>query len=150
MKRTRLGPGKAALARGSTFKPRAAGLKRSTAGRRPPSRPARSDQAKAGSAAWKVGLGPCAMCGSTHGVQGHHAITRQELRHVAAEQGLDADTLLWDLRNRLALCEDCHASHHARSHPVPLTVLFNYCPDVFDLADEIDRSWWLERTYPDT
>lgn len=147
MKRTRLGPGKAALERGSTFKPRPVALKRASAPKRRP-RPPRSARARAASGAWVVGLGPCAVCGSTRGIAGHHVVTQQELGHVAAEQGRDLDRLLWDQRNRLALCEGCHAAHHSRARPVPLTILFHRCPGVFDFAEEIDRSWWLERTYP--
>lgn len=48
----------------------------------------------------------------------HHVIYRQELERL----GLSV-ALLWDPRNCLRLCPDCHMNHHNRSKPVKLTAL---------------------------
>lgn len=91
----------------------------------------------------------CAVCGAAN-PRGHHVITQQQLRKTASEQGLDFERLRWDTRNLLALCDRHHMAHHNRTHPVPLWLLSQRCPKVFQFARELDLVWWLERTYPDT
>jgi hypothetical protein len=142
MKRSPLGPGKTSLQRGSTFAPRPTSLKRA---RRPPRSPSEIEAA----AAWAKGVKakPCALCGAK-GVDAHHIITKQKLREVAAADGLDVQSLLWDHRNRLALCRRHHEAHHSRMHPVPWTVLEQHAPKVFQFAREIGVLPWLERNYP--
>lgn len=104
--------------------------------------------------AWARGLRgqSCACCGRRP-IFGHHVITQQQLRRHARAQGLDLQALLWDERNRLALCEACHLGHHRSMLPTPSGrlrrgLLRQACPGVFDFARELELEWWLEREYP--
>jgi len=99
--------------------------------------------------AWGKGIRgkPCAVCGRGP-CQGHHVITQQQLRRIARTNALDLQSLLWDSRNRLPLCEACHYAHHQRRRTVPRAVLRRHCPKVFQFARELDLEWWLEREYP--
>lgn len=144
MKRSGIKPGLKSLERGSTFDGRGAGLKR-----RP--RPRRAELEQKRSEAWARGVQskPCVICGA-RGVHAHHVITKQQLRKVARQHGLDVERLLWDTRNRLAVCPRHHAAHHARSHTIPLLVIEQHSPKVFQLARELELTWWLEREYPTT
>lgn len=54
-------------------------------------------------AAWAQRV--CAVCGASGEYESHHVIERQKLRIIGR---LD---LVWDLRNALRLCGDCHAKH---------------------------------------
>lgn len=101
------------------------------------------------SAAWARGVRtkPCAVCGAL-GSQGHHIITQQQLRQVAKTLQVDFERLRWDTRNRLPLCPRHHAAHHARTHPVPWSVLEDAAPKVVQFARELGLVYWLERTYP--
>lgn len=49
----------------------------------------------------------------------HHVIYRQELEKL----GITDRAVLWDRRNCLRLCPDCHMNHHGRAKPVLLTCL---------------------------
>lgn len=48
----------------------------------------------------------------------HHVVYRQELEKL----GITDISILWDKRNCLRLCPDCHANHHGLHH-VKLTCL---------------------------
>lgn len=143
MRRSPLGPGKRSVQRGSTFASRGQGLGRARRARRDPVTVLAASSWKAG-----VATAACVMC-AARPVHGHHIVTQQEIRKAAARTGGDVDELLWDQRNRLALCADCHASHHARSHPIPFNVLLTHAPASLEFASELGLDWWIERTYPD-
>lgn len=92
---------------------------------------------------WRTGIGLCVrrhepghVCKGP--VEGHHAITRQALR----KRGLAE--FQWDRRNRVALCERAHLSHHTRSQPLPYDLL---PPAVLEFAADVDLVWLLERVY---
>ena len=92
---------------------------------------------------WRQGLGPCALLAvpghECEGrVEGHHAITRQALR----KRGLDE--FQWDRRNRVALCDRAHLSHHTRAQPLPRELL---PASVFGFADELGLLWLIDRVY---
>jgi hypothetical protein len=149
MKRSKLGPGRKSLERGSTFPTpvnKAAGGASGRATGRPrrtPLKPPAGEAAKA----WGSGKKPCVICGSQR-VEAHHIITRQRLVAKARELGIDADRLLWDRRNKLWLCDRHHASHHSRMKPVLWAVLVEHAPKVFQFARELELEPWLERMYP--
>lgn len=99
--------------------------------------------------AWARGIRgkPCAICGRGPS-QGHHVVTQAQLRTIARSKSLDLQSLLWDHRNRLAVCEACHFAHHQARRRIPLAVLRRHCPKVFQFARELDVEWWLDREYP--
>jgi len=57
----------------------------------------------------------CAVCGSKHGLQGHHTLHRQHLRAEGADE--------WDLRGELTVCDPCHDDHHAAVKRIPVSAL---------------------------
>lgn len=59
----------------------------------------------------------CIMCGSGRRADWHphHVVYAQWLR--------DNGFPVYDTRNVLRICPDCHAAHHDRSKPIPLTKL---------------------------
>lgn len=106
------------------------GVKRSPLKRKP----RRTSRAPA---EWTAGLRwtPCEACRQARSVHAHHIVTAQECRRSGAP--------LWDLRNRMLLCFDCHAQHHARRRVLRL-------PDdhpVHEFAAEHGLTWWVERAY---
>ena len=89
---------------------------------------------------WRTwaGMQGCAVCGGTGRNDGHHVIEAQELRNRHR-----AD-LMWDRRNALPLCRDCHGAHHAYSRRVLLSELR---PENLAFANELDLVWLIRRTY---
>lgn len=58
----------------------------------------------------------CQMCGTTKGGwHPHHVVYAQ---HLKREQ-----KPVYDTRNAMRLCIDCHSAHHARSRVIPLIKL---------------------------
>lgn len=79
-------------------------------------------------------------------MQGHHAISKQRLKQVCVARGLDQVPVLWDIRNRVILCEQpCHAEHTNRKRPLPRTRLPR---SVFEFALELGLTHVLDREYP--
>lgn len=92
---------------------------------------------------------PCAACRSKAAVEAHHIIRVQVLRRYAVSNGYDFDDVQWDGRNRLGLCRDCHANHHAASRKLPRELLWHYARWVFEFADELGLGWVLDHDYPE-
>lgn len=95
-------------------------------------------------AAWAANLGPCAVCPAEGGVcsgpvQGHHAIAKQSLKRHGLHRAL------WDLRNRVPVCEHRHEQHTTAHKPIPRELL---PASVFEFAEEVGLTWWLDRRYP--
>jgi hypothetical protein len=68
----------------------------------------------------------------------HHVIYEQEL----ARRGLP----LFDPRNVLRLCRDCHMNHHAGIAPIPLTALTQAnLAYAFDVLGEFARDYLYRR-----
>ena len=61
----------------------------------------------------------CQGCGKTGNYESHHVVERSELRRVGR---LD---LLWDPRNCMRLCSDCHHRHTVRVEPILLLRLLD-------------------------
>lgn len=144
MKRSRLGPGRKSLERGSTFVSRGNGLKRRAPGHATPRRdpaPTNPSRHESEKATWgaTARTRPCAVCGSRTLVQGHHVIYAQHLKR----EGLRG--FLWDLRNQLSLCAVCHARHHQAVARVPRDLL---TVNNHEFAAELGLSWLLRREYP--
>lgn len=105
--------------------------------------------------AWGARSKPCAVCGVTAGVEGHHVVYQQTLRKVAQMTGLEFDRLRWDTRNRLPLCARHHQAHHVGRLRVPLEVVLEHAPKLMQFVRELDRahdgcepvSCFIERTY---
>ena len=77
--------------------------------------------------------------------EAHHVVYRQEIERLV---GKSAGRVIYDLRNRLFVCHECHERHHNRSRPLSLNVL----PDsAFDFAVELlgrERAYeYLRRRY---
>lgn len=94
--------------------------------------------------AWASNLGPCMICPAEGAecagpVQGHHAIDKRALKR----RGLHR--YLWDLRNRVPVCEWRHEQHTTRVKPIPRGLL---PASVFEFAAELGLSWWVDRFYP--
>lgn len=81
---------------------------------------------------------PCAVGCGRRAVHGHHVITTQALRRYGFTDRL------WDPRNCLPVCFDCHGSHHGASRRIPLSVLSE---DARAFADELGLGYLLERYY---
>ena len=113
---------------------------------------------KQASEAWAQGARskPCAVCGSTGIIEGHHIVYKQQLRKVADATGLSYDRLCWDARNRLSLCPRHHAAHHSAAHRVSLAIVQANAPKLMQFVRELDRAHdgrepvasFVERTYP--
>lgn len=134
MKRSALGVGSKSLERGSTFSRR---RRRLVVG----------DRERSEAWARYAHSKPCAVCGAAR-TQGHHVITKQQLRRWASAEGFEVDRLLWDVRNCLALCERHHAAHHSWARRLTLSFVLKHCPKVHQFACELGLLWWLEREYP--
>ena len=128
MKSSALGPGRKSIERGSTFK-------RKT-GRRMPTI---EKVAMARAQQWKEPLrgGICEAPDCDHPAEhAHHIIEKAQLKKIGAD--------LWDPRNRLAICADCHANHHNASHRLPLPPRSH---PVWGFAKDLGLEWWLLRYY---
>lgn len=80
--------------------------------------------------AWKDRDRQRCPCGA-RSEQAHHVVYRQEIERLV---GKSAGHVIYDLRNRLVVCADCHERHHNRSRPLTLAVL----PDsAFEFAVEL-------------
>lgn len=110
--------------------------------------------AKALRAAWKAGPQPCAVCGSTTRVQAHHVAEKQWTKAVARTLGYSVVQLLhalWDLRNRLWVCDRCHMGHHGFSagRRIPRALVLQRCQGLADFLTEHDLWARFDRAYPE-
>lgn len=141
MKRTRLGPGEKSLERGSTFASQGEEPKRKTELKPVGARKRRSapPNPNGHGTTWSVQPGEtCAVCGN-RAVHAHHVTYAQWLR----QEGLAH--LLWDPRNRMAICLRDHAAHHSAARRIPWSALS--LANV-EFAKEVGLLARLRRTYP--
>lgn len=89
----------------------------------------------------------CVVCRGRPATEAHHIVREQVLRREAPGRGFDFDEVRFDPRNRLGVCKDCHAAHHARVRPISRETLWRYAPWVFEFATDLDLAWWLDREY---
>lgn len=93
---------------------------------------------------WAMGMSECRVCpveGSecSGPIQGHHVLPKETLKR----HGLHLH--LWDVRNRLPVCEHRHAQHTNASKPIPREFV---SPAAREFAAEVGLEWWLDRFYP--
>ena len=84
----------------------------------------------------------CAMCrapGHRKLLQVHHVIAKQQLKRI------NRYDLMWDKRNALVLCDECHERHERAFTRVRREVLRD---DNIEFALELDHGWYIERFYP--
>lgn len=55
----------------------------------------------------------CASCGRAWAIHGHHVVRAQDVRKFGGD--------VWDLRNRMSVCTECHLNHHHGSYRQRLT-----------------------------
>ena len=123
--------------------------------------------------AWRAVIlapGYCAVCGRGPKARDpakrrfvvldpHHVIPQRYLRrYVAAIRWADEKdkaakaktmllALLYDRRNGICVCRDCHENHEKAVRRIPRSALpFS----ALQFAREIDREWYIERFYPVT
>jgi hypothetical protein len=90
------------------------------------------------------------MCGAQN-PSGHHVITQQQLRKLdGMDDPIHSESILWDRRNLLALCDRCHARHHSKYLPVPMAKVLQHCPEIVAFAAENGLTWYLSREYGPT
>lgn len=93
---------------------------------------------------WAMGMSECRVCPAEGSecegpIQGHHVIAKQTLKR----HGLHLH--LWDVRNRLPVCEHRHAQHTNASKPIPREFV---SAAAWEFAAEVGLEWWLDRFYP--
>lgn len=59
----------------------------------------------------------CQKCGGFGAYQSHHVVEKSELKRRGRSD------LVWDTRNAMRLCPDCHERHTNRSRPIELRLL---------------------------
>ena len=138
MKRSRIGPGRKSLERGSTF----INVKALLA-----NNPRRRARTAPGARGWTQRVfalygRQCVVCGGKAS-QAHHAVPRQTI----VARGGDSFEIAYDPRNGVPVCFDCHQAHENASRRIPLSLL---PPGVVAWADENGFRWYLDRTYPHT
>lgn len=105
-------------------------------------------------AAWKASPEPCAVCGGAERVQGHHVAEKQWIKAAAGSAGYSVARLLqavWDLRNRLWVCERCHMGHHAfeGGRRIPRALVLARCPGLPEFLSEHGLWARFDRAYPE-
>jgi len=103
-------------------------------------------------AAWIADPEPCAVCGSTLRVQGHHVAEKQWIKALARAFEYSVERLLralWDTRNRLWVCERCHMGHHAFEGGRRISRTLVLTPALVAFLDEHVLWARFDRAYPE-
>jgi hypothetical protein len=86
----------------------------------------------------------CANCDRTTKegarIEGHHVVRKELIKGRAREQKWTQDELdrrLWDLRNKLDLCERCHKGKHHNGKKLPWSLVRKAAPKAIQFAREI-------------
>jgi hypothetical protein len=116
--------------------------------------------------AWQAAVtanGYCAVCGTGPKARdqgkrryvkldAHHVIPARYLRRFVSAMEMDAEksetmllVLLYDRRNGLCICRDCHEHHETAYRRIPRSAVPQ---QAVKFAREIDREWYIERFYP--
>jgi hypothetical protein len=95
----------------------------------------------------------CAACGKPaperddhFGGHAHHVISQQELRNVARQRGIAELPLVWERRNALWLCHDCHFGHHHTGGDKRLSRRVLTVPNLC-FASDMGLEHYIERYY---
>lgn len=78
----------------------------------------------------------CAVCAQHQACHGHHIVYMQHLRRERAP--------LWDPRNCLPVCFNCHGQHHNSRRKISVSQLPK---QAFEFADEFGFSYYFDRYY---
>jgi hypothetical protein len=84
----------------------------------------------------------CASCGKRKRLYGHHVVYVQHVRRSGGA--------VYDLRNRLSLCRECHDGHHHGGADVRVAQTM-LRPENFAFANELLEAYgqdYLDRHYP--
>jgi hypothetical protein len=103
----------------------------------------------------ETGLWVCPACGGLFAaveMECHHIIEKERIKKYVAGLMLESEAhrlevlirRLWDHRNGIAVCKNCHAEHTNRKRPLSRALLPE-CVWVF--ADEIGLSYVIDRYY---
>jgi hypothetical protein len=120
--------------------------------------PKRSDLARRLSDRWAKSSRnlPCAACGAVTDlargviVEGHHIVRQALIRARGKEEDWEQEELdrrLWDLRNRLPLCGDCHRRHHSGMKRLAWSLVLRHATKIVQFADEIGLTARAKREY---
>lgn len=143
MKRSRLGPGRKSLDRGSTFKRPGETLDAKALLR---NNPRRREGEWPGERGWTQRVfslygRACVVCRGAAAAQAHHAVPK---RTIIARGGA-IDLLVFDARNGVPVCHRCHEAHENGSRRIPYVCLPG---GVVAWAHENGWAWYLDRIYP--
>lgn len=137
---------------------RSGGLERKGNGLKRKRKPRRSDLARRLSERWasEVRGRPCAACGRMTDypraivVEGHHIVRQALLKARGAALEWTEEELtrrLWDTRNRLPLCGDCHRRHHSKMKKLSWKLVRDHAPKVEQFARETGLMGEARRDY---
>ena len=89
-----------------------------------------------GRADWQQPMaGPCDVCGrATQRLARHHVIYAQHVRAAGGD--------VWDLRNSMLVCPDCHERHHNASRRIPLPLVPGLALDFATCLYGVERAAW--------
>lgn len=99
---------------------------------------------------------PCAACGRRTDyrraivVEGHHIVRQALLKARARVLDWTPEELarrLWDTRNRLPLCGECHRGHHSKMKKLAWSLVRNATPKVEQFAREVGLMREARRDY---
>ena len=108
-------------------------------------KPSLSAQERLQAAEWRSGMGSCQVCryealsGCLGPVQPHHVVEAKTLK----KRGLRE--YLYDVRNRLPVCEWRHEQHTTRFKPIPRSLIPSSAEE---FAAELGLTYLLDRYYP--
>lgn len=116
----------------------------------------RSQLAKRLSERWRHGVGEvCANCGRKADwvqvfIEGHHVVRQSLIKARAKEEGWSEEELtrrLWDERNRMDLCRECHLGKHHNGNALPWSLVQRVTPKAIQFAREIGLLRRVSREY---
>lgn len=79
----------------------------------------------------------CVVCRGTRNVQGHHVVPKHAVKKKGGE--------VWDARNGMAACEECHARHTNAFRRIPRYLVSSAA---WSFAEELNLTHIIEREYP--
>ena len=110
-------------------------------------------------------VGVCCVCGEGPKAKGaarqpkrldpHHIISQRSIRRymgqfrkylTGEEWEAKLVALLYDARNGLCVCRECHQAHEKRTKPIPRALV---PAAAVEFATELHLEWQIERDYPE-